>query len=120
VKGHWLRTCHTPKHLVDVYQASIKEKEREIEMNFTSHSNPIDSPFFLDTLNREGNTYLDISDFFEDFNGKTNLLIGDENMSTTINMFSLCFYHIMFTLSILIVFCYFLLINEIYFIYIWR
>jgi hypothetical protein len=47
-------------------------------MNFANHSNPVDSPFFLDTLNGEGSTHLDVSDFFEDSNGKTNLLIGDE------------------------------------------
>jgi len=28
MKGHWSRTCRTPKHLVDLYQASIKEKEK--------------------------------------------------------------------------------------------
>jgi hypothetical protein len=26
MKGHWQHTCHMPKHLVDLYQASIKEK----------------------------------------------------------------------------------------------
>ena len=31
MKGHWSRTCPTPKHLVDLYQTSIKEKE--VEMN---------------------------------------------------------------------------------------
>uniref|UniRef100_A0A5B6YVL2 CCHC-type domain-containing protein n=1 Tax=Davidia involucrata TaxID=16924 RepID=A0A5B6YVL2_DAVIN len=29
VKGHWLRTCRTPKHLVELYQASIKTKGKE-------------------------------------------------------------------------------------------
>ena len=35
MKGDWSRTCHTPKHLVNLYQASIKTKGKEIEMNFT-------------------------------------------------------------------------------------
>ena len=35
MKEHWSRTYHTPKHLVDVYQASIKAKGKVIEMNFT-------------------------------------------------------------------------------------
>ncbi|KAL4618990.1 hypothetical protein ACB092_06G050200 [Castanea dentata] len=26
MKGHWSHTCRTPKHLVDLYQASLKEK----------------------------------------------------------------------------------------------
>ena len=36
MKRHWSRTYRTPKHLVDFYQASIKEKGKEIEMNFTN------------------------------------------------------------------------------------
>ena len=31
MKGHWSHTCRTPKHLVDFYQTSIKEKK--VEMN---------------------------------------------------------------------------------------
>jgi hypothetical protein len=76
LKGHWLRTCCTPKHLVDLYQASIKDKENGIEMNFSNHSNPKNSPVFLDTLNGEGNSHLDVFDFF--VNSNIDLLIGDE------------------------------------------
>jgi hypothetical protein len=76
MKGHWSLTCRTPKHLVDLYQASTKDKEKGIEMNFADHSNPKDSQVFLDTQNGEGNTHLDVSDFFVDSN--TGLLIGDE------------------------------------------
>ena len=36
MKGHWSRTCHTPKHFVDLYQASIKAKGKEVEMNFSN------------------------------------------------------------------------------------
>ncbi|KAL6322691.1 hypothetical protein AAG906_015377 [Vitis piasezkii] len=35
MKRHWSHTCRTPKHLVDLYQASIKAKGKEIDMNFT-------------------------------------------------------------------------------------
>ena len=31
MKGHWSCTCRTPKHLVNFYRTSIKEKE--VEMN---------------------------------------------------------------------------------------
>ena len=31
MKGHWSHTCRTLKHLLDLYQTSIKEKE--VEMN---------------------------------------------------------------------------------------
>ena len=33
MKEHRLRTYHTSRHLGDLYQASIKEKEKEIEMD---------------------------------------------------------------------------------------
>jgi hypothetical protein len=46
MKGQWSRTCRTPKHLVKLYQAFIKDIEKGIEMNFVNHSNPIDSPVF--------------------------------------------------------------------------
>jgi hypothetical protein len=63
MKGHWSCTCRKPKHLVDLYQASIKEKEKGIEMNFGNHSNHVDSLVFLDTLNGEGIIHLDVSNF---------------------------------------------------------
>jgi hypothetical protein len=39
MKRHLSRTCRTPKHLIDLYQASIKEKEKWIKINFVNHSN---------------------------------------------------------------------------------
>ena len=65
MKGHWTHTCHTPKHLVDLYQTSIKTKGKEIEMNFTDG----------DGLNL---TYYDI-DFFGGPSEKTDHLINDKN-----------------------------------------
>ena len=56
MKGHWSRTCCTLKHLVDVYQASIKGKE--VEMNFIDSNDQVDL------------THLDVSDFFENPNEK--------------------------------------------------
>ena len=67
MKGHWSRTCHKPKHLVDLYQASIKVKGKEIEMNFTN-SNGLDL------------TYYDI-DFFGGPSEKKNHLINDEKIN---------------------------------------
>ena len=29
MKGHWSRTCRTPKHLVDLYQESLKKKDKK-------------------------------------------------------------------------------------------
>ncbi|XP_074567163.1 uncharacterized protein LOC141823846 [Curcuma longa] len=36
MKGHWSRTCRTPKHFIDLYQASLKGKGT-IETNFVSN-----------------------------------------------------------------------------------
>ncbi|KAI3454901.1 hypothetical protein Pfo_011564 [Paulownia fortunei] len=37
MKGHWRRTCHTFKYLVDLYQVSLKEKEKSMETNLIEH-----------------------------------------------------------------------------------
>ena len=67
MKSHWSRTYHKPKHLTDLYQASIKEKEKEIEINFTNRNE-------LDL------TYYDI-DFFGGPSEKTDYLMNDENIA---------------------------------------
>uniref|UniRef100_A0A0D3DPD1 Serine/threonine-protein kinase BSK n=1 Tax=Brassica oleracea var. oleracea TaxID=109376 RepID=A0A0D3DPD1_BRAOL len=46
-KGHWSRTCRTPPHLCKLYQESIKEKAKEVNL----------------TENVEGTSYLESSDF---------------------------------------------------------
>ena len=68
MKGHWAHTFCTPKHLTNLYQASIKATGKEIEMNFTDHDG-------LDL------TYYDI-DFFEGSCEQTSHLIYDENTNT--------------------------------------
>ncbi|XP_060178123.1 uncharacterized protein LOC132608068 [Lycium barbarum] len=62
--GHWSRTCRTPKHLVELYQASIKRKEKKPEANFISEDQ-------VDI------THLDVVDFSEHTEGKIDHLIGD-------------------------------------------
>ena len=59
-KGHWARTCRTPKHLVDLYQASLKDKEKNIETNFVCDDN-----FDISQLDV---THLDVADFFTEEN----------------------------------------------------
>lgn len=63
MKGHWARTCRTSKYLVDLYQRSIKGKEK-LETNFAEYNGPIDV------------THLDVSDFFTDPNENIDHLIG--------------------------------------------
>ncbi|KAG6661971.1 hypothetical protein CIPAW_03G211800 [Carya illinoinensis] len=64
--GHWSRTCRTAKHLVDLYQSSIKEKTKKFETNFAEPS------YALDSIDGEDITSLDVSDFFEDSSGRVN------------------------------------------------
>ncbi|XP_010322038.1 uncharacterized protein [Solanum lycopersicum] len=63
-KGHWSRTCRTPRHLVELYQASLKEVKNNAEANFISK----------DTVEP---MHLDVADFFENPEGKIDHLIGD-------------------------------------------
>ena len=70
------------KHLVDLYQTSIKEKGKGIEMNFAHHSDPEYHKGYSDIPNKMDITHLDVSNFFEDANEKIDHLIGDENVHT--------------------------------------
>ena len=58
MKGHWSRNCRTPKHLVDLYQASIKEKGKGIETNFVDHNDLEDPMNYLDLSNGVDMTHL--------------------------------------------------------------
>ena len=58
MKGHWSRTCRTLKHFVNLYQALIKAKGKEVEMIF------IDSDGLVDL------THLDVSNSLRILMGK--------------------------------------------------
>ena len=81
MEGHWSRTCRTPKHLVDLYQASIKEKGKGIETNFVDYNDFEDPMNYLDLPNGIDMTHFDVSNFFND-DGKIDNLIGDGNVHT--------------------------------------
>ena len=51
-------------------------------MNFAYHSDPEDHMGYSDIPNKVDITHLDVSDFFEDANGKIDHLIGDGNVHT--------------------------------------
>ena len=70
--GHWSRTCRTTKHLVDLYQASIKDKCKNIEVNFLDD----DGDGGVDL------THFDVSDFFEDPTINISHLIGDGHVNS--------------------------------------
>ena len=53
--NHWSRTCRTPKHLIELYQASVKKKkEKEVETNFAEN----------DSNNLLMDAHLDVYDLF--------------------------------------------------------
>lgn len=82
MQGHWTRTCNTAKHLVDLYQASIKEKGKNVEVNFTSQNSSHERKDDDDDLENFGVdvAHLDVADFFEHPEGKIDHLIGDGNV----------------------------------------
>ena len=67
-KGHWTRASYTLKHLVELYQESLKKKN--IETHFAYEDGDSDYGH-MDT------THLDIGDFFSKPDGSIDHLIGD-------------------------------------------
>ncbi|KAI5343056.1 hypothetical protein L3X38_010932 [Prunus dulcis] len=59
-KGHWVRTCRTPRHLADLYQASLKN--RKVEINYIDHAPPA-TDGSLEISRQLNKTHLDVSDF---------------------------------------------------------
>ncbi|XP_027086672.1 uncharacterized protein [Coffea arabica] len=59
MEGHWSRTCRTVEYLVDLYQASLKKKDKGVETNFIDQTNDYDDGDDADM------THLDVADFFE-------------------------------------------------------
>ena len=68
MKGHWARNCRTPQHFVDLYQASIKGKGKEIETHFADLNDPLDF------------THLDVADFFID----SDAYLNPSNITTNV------------------------------------
>lgn len=67
-KGHWSRTCCTPKHLVELYQASLKKMDNIAEANFITKDNV--KPM-----------HLDVAEFFEHLEGKIDHMIKDGSIT---------------------------------------
>ncbi|XP_070008030.1 uncharacterized protein [Nicotiana sylvestris] len=61
-KGHWANICRVSRHLVEFYQASLKNKSPEANLVY-------DNEFDI--------THLDVTNFFEHPDGKIDHLIGD-------------------------------------------
>ena len=96
MKGHWSRTYRMAKHLVDLYQASIKGKSNQIETKFINgqRTMDLDDPYqvslqeannqiddnFIDNDGAISLTHFDISNFFVDPSGKIDHLISDSKV----------------------------------------
>ncbi|KAI5350120.1 hypothetical protein L3X38_003011 [Prunus dulcis] len=59
-KGHWVRPCSTPKHLADLYQASLKN--RKVKINYIDHA-PSATDGSSEISRQLNKTHLDVSDF---------------------------------------------------------
>ncbi|KAK9692095.1 hypothetical protein RND81_09G240300 [Saponaria officinalis] len=68
--GHWANVCRTPKHLVNLYKASIKEKE--VVTNFAQYEVPMidnthfDLPDFNDNAKPNNNEFDNVDSFIND------------------------------------------------------
>jgi hypothetical protein len=62
--NHWSHTCRILKYLVKLYQASIKKKGKEVEINFIENES---SGILMDT-------HLDVSDFFENVDKEIDIM----------------------------------------------
>ncbi|KAM1051132.1 hypothetical protein ACFX15_032110 [Malus domestica] len=72
--GHWAHTCRTLKHLVELYQASFKEKG--VEINFFDQAQPMKTPDPVTNLSGQLNTtHLDATYFI---NEKGNEVYGSD------------------------------------------
>ncbi|XP_056690139.1 uncharacterized protein [Spinacia oleracea] len=65
IKGHWSRTCRTPKHLVELYQQSLKQKGKKVETNLVYEDGEGD----FDCGNT---THLEVADFSPPLKGIIN------------------------------------------------
>nr|XP_043630254.1 keratin-associated protein 6-2-like [Erigeron canadensis] len=64
---HWVRACRTPKHLVELYEKSLK-KWKGAEVNFVYDDGKIDSPIGKDFGGHEdqaNTTHLEVGDFLD-------------------------------------------------------
>ena len=59
--NHWAKLCRTPKHLVDLYQQSVKNKGIKVEANLVYDNDNNDN--YDDVKEFTGATHLEVGDF---------------------------------------------------------
>ncbi|GJS10342.1 reverse transcriptase domain-containing protein [Tanacetum coccineum] len=67
MKTHWAKQCRTSRHFVDLYQASLEKKGKDIKINF------------IDIDELIPNVRLDTSDFFDDVEDVVVFFFNDGN-----------------------------------------
>ena len=69
-------------HLADLYQASLKDEGKGVEINLADLSDLEDPVNYLDISSEANVTRLEAFDFFEDIDREVENLIGDQNVVT--------------------------------------
>ncbi|KAJ0035486.1 hypothetical protein Pint_26071 [Pistacia integerrima] len=84
MKGHWSRSCRMPKHLVELYQASLKEKETNTNANSAYQNENREANIAYQDDNFDHGpvdiTHLDVAGFFKNLEGRIDQLIGGGNV----------------------------------------
>ncbi|XP_022014505.1 uncharacterized protein LOC110914003 [Helianthus annuus] len=82
--NHWAGTCRTARHLVELYQQSIKDKQKGIETNFTYEDGNVDVP--SGEKDHSNATNLDHDDFLiEQANLDSGDIMADTNQLDACN-----------------------------------
>ncbi|XP_022040178.1 uncharacterized protein LOC110942721 [Helianthus annuus] len=82
--NHWAGTCRTARHLVELYQQSIKDKQKGIETNFTYEDGNVDVP--RGEKDHTNATNLDYDDFLiEQANLDSGDILADTNQLDACN-----------------------------------
>ncbi|XP_026396071.1 uncharacterized protein LOC113290703 [Papaver somniferum] len=65
--GHWASVCRTARHLVYLYQASIKQSKKKAETNFAQYDIPMDIAHLdISDFKNDGNEIEDMDSFLKD------------------------------------------------------
>lgn len=61
--GHWSRTCRTPKHIVELYQQLMQQKEKKAEANHLGYEDFSLGDFSLEDFDHGDATHLETAHF---------------------------------------------------------
>lgn len=76
MNGHWSRTCHTTKHLVDIFSVLTEDKGKECLENFASQLNATKNNDHVNDVSNDVTHFFMWLIFFLAYRGQINHLIG--------------------------------------------